>query len=86
MIISGIECGHEPECGVDVDVVDDDRWDFIRSIHYCYFWSLAESLDLVNDVSQNCEAFGVTMDEVKKTASVSAWNNGPKSEKYRKCF
>eukprot|EP00957_Ditylum_brightwellii_P198573 15134660-Ditylum_brightwellii.AAC.1 len=78
--ISGIEYKNKSKDGIDIEVVDDDQWDFIHSIHYGYFWLIIESPDLVKDVSQNCETFGVTKDEVKNTLSMSMYNNGSKKE------
>eukprot|EP00957_Ditylum_brightwellii_P131479 10028052-Ditylum_brightwellii.AAC.1 len=78
--ISGIEYKNKSNDEIDVELVDDNWWDFIPSIHHGYFLSLTESINLVKDVSQNCKTVGVTMDKVKDTLFMRTHNNDSKKE------
>ena len=56
---------------MDVQYIDDDRADFISSLHMGYFWSLAESYNLVDTVSQNCKSAGLSVGNKKDIPKVT---------------
>ena len=56
----------------NVEYVNDNRSDFINgNLSVGYFWCLLESHGLVSACSQNCEAIGMTMDNIRETSNLS---------------